>query len=234
MALNLYRFPEKHTRAALISVTNLQTQLQSIYELQLDQNVKDFLITCPQMASRLDGGKSNPQLKEKLLLRQEDDDLDLSLFLDSEVVRKLQEDDPVVDMHEGNIEDFCLALEGVSHFLYLLWNASHQRSVTLLEMELQADIDKFVMLSFCLEEQNKRVRPGQIRRLLFESAAYHEQLHESERQRYQDANNFAEKYCWKLESDFLSSRSRQQVLFELRQFYRLPQADKLRRIQNFP
>ena len=215
-----------------MTVANLQTQLQSIYELQVEQNVKDFLITCPDMASNLDGGRSNPQLKEKLLLRQENDSLDLSLFLDSEVVRKMQEDDPVVDIHEGNIEDFCLALEGVSHFLYLLWNASHKRSVTLLEMELQADVDKFVMLIFCLEQQNKRVRPGQIRRILFESSVYHDQLDDSERQRYRDANNFAEKYCWKLESDFLSNRSRQQVLFELRQFYRLPQADKLRRIDS--
>ncbi|NKB36590.1 MAG: hypothetical protein GKR93_05375 [Gammaproteobacteria bacterium] len=215
-----------------MSVANLQVQLQSIYELHIEQNVKDFLITCPDMANTLDGGESNSQVKEKLLLRQENDSLDLSLFLDNEVVRKMREDDPVVDMHEGNIEDFCLALEGVSHFLYLLWNASHQRSVTMLEMELQADIDKFVMLVFCFEKQNKRVRPGQIRRILFESAAYHEQLNGLERQRYRDANNFAEKYCWKLEPDFLSNRSRQQVLFELWQFYRLPQADKLRRIQS--
>ena len=50
------------------------------------------------------------------------------------------------------MECFCLALEGVSHFLYLIWNASFDRSVTLLEMELQAEIDKFVMLGIFLEK----------------------------------------------------------------------------------
>ena len=172
-------------------------------------------------------------MKEKLLVRQHENDLDLSLFLHSEVVRNIQENNPVHDIHEDNLEDFCLALEGVSHFLYLLWNASHRRSVTLLEMELQADIDKFVTLIFCLEQQNKQVRPGQLRRLLFESTQYHQQLEAHERQRYKDANDYAEKYCWKLESDYLSKRSRQQVLCELRQFYRLTQAEKIRRIENY-
>ena len=223
----------RHTRTAEISVAHLQFYLQDIYELQVAHNVGDFLITCPQQASDLDGSFAATEVKEKLLVRQQANNLDLSLFLHDEVVRNIQENKPVQDIHEDNLEDFCLALEGVSHFLYLLWNASHERSVTMLEMELQADIDKFVTLIFCLEQQNKQVKPGHLRRLLFETTRYHQQLDTHERQRYKDANDFAEKYCWKLESDYLSNRSRQQVLSELRQFYRLTQAEKIRRIQGF-
>ena len=204
--------------------------MQAIYELDIDQNVNDYLITSPALVDMLDRGNSNPHLKEKLLLKQDENELSLSLFLHKDVVRNLYEDDPVQDMHEGNMQDFCFALEGVSHFLYLLWNATYDRSVTLLEMELQAEIDKFVMLIFCMEKQKKQVPPGYLRKLLFETAQYHHQLNESERQRYQDASNLAEKYCWKLESDYLANRSRQQMLCELRQFYRLTQTDKLRRI----
>ena len=164
------------------------------------------------------------------MLREDGNELSLLLYLHSDVVEKMLVDDPMQRLHGGNLEDFCLALEGVSHFLYLIWNASFDRSVTLLEMELQAEIDKFVMLGIFLEKQNKRLRPGQLRKLLFETAGFHRQLNETEKQRYQDASHLAEKYCFMLESDYLANRSRQEMLFELRQFYRLTQSDKLRRI----
>jgi len=216
-----------------MSVSRLQRQLEEIYELDVGHNVNDYLITCPVLAQSLDGGQSTANLREKLLLRQEQDALSLSLFLHDDVVRKLCEDDPVQHIHGGNMQDFCLALEGVSHFLYLLWNAAFDRSVTLLEMEMQAEIDKFVMLVFCLEKQNRRVRPGELRKILFENVRFHERLDEVERQRYVDANNLAEKYCWKLESRYLANCSRQQTLSELRQFYRMTRLDKLRRINRY-
>lgn len=188
------------------------------------------MITNRCLANSLDNGNSNPYLKEKLLLKQDRGELSLSLYLHADVVVRMLEDDPLQHLHKDNLEDFCLALEGVSHFLYLIWNASFDRSVTLLEMELQAEIDKFVMLVLCLERQNKQMAPGQLRQVLFETVSFHEGLNESERQRYRDASFFAEKYCWQLEANFLNNQGRQQLLQELRQFYRLTQADKLRRI----
>ena len=194
----------------------------------------EFLITNRNLAEVLDSDNRNPGLKEKLLIRQDDDELSLSLYLHNDVVEKIRRDDPVQHLHEGNLEDFCLALEGVSHFLYLSWNASFDRSVTLLEMELQAEIDKFVMLVLCLEKQNKRVAPGKLRQMLFETASFHKELDESEQRRYRDASYFAEKYCWRLESDYMNNRGRGQLLQELRQFYRLTQMDKLSRINRPP
>jgi hypothetical protein len=192
--------------------------------------VNDFLITSHALASELDVSQRNPNLREKLLLRQDEDQLSLSLYLHNDVVEKMLQDDPVQHLHAGNLEDFCLALEGVSHFLYLSWNASFDRRVTMLEMELQAEIDKFVMLLLCLENQNKALAPGKLRQILFETASYHKQLTESERQRYRDASFFAEKYCWQLETDYLNNRGRAQLLQELRQFYRLTKMGKLSRI----
>ncbi len=202
--------------------------MQDIYEINIAHDVSDFLITNRRLANTLDGGGSSPHLKEKLLLLQEENELSLTLYLHNDVVKKMLEDDPVIHLHKGNLEEFCLALEGVSHFLYLIWNASYDRSVTMLEMELQAEIDKFVMLALCLEKQNRRMVPGYLRQVLFESAGFREDLNRTERQRYRDASNFAEKYCWRLETNFLNNRGRQDLLQELRQFYRFTQADKLR------
>ncbi len=193
-------------------------------------NVNDFLITNSDQADKLSGKRPNPNLKEKLLYKEDNDGLSLSLYLHRDVVEKMQQDNPVKNLHEGNLEDFCLALEGVSHFLYLSWNASFDRCVTILEMELQAEIDKFVMLALCLERQNRQVAPGKLRRILFETTSFHRELDDQELRRYRDASYFAEKYCWRLESDYLLKQERTRFLKELRQFYRLTQMDKLNRI----
>ena len=207
-----------------MSVNQLQRQLQDIYEVDIQHQVSDYLITCPSLAGDLAGTSVSGQ-KERLLFSQDTNELCLSLFLDDEVLRGIQDDNPLHDM-----QSFCLALEGVSHFLYLLWNASFDRKITLLELELQAEIDKFVMMVFVTQKQDRRVEPSVFRKILFENTRLHEGLDSTQKERYARASRLAEKYCWKLESDYLSRRSRQEALSELRQFYRLTQAEKLRRI----
>ncbi|MBI1731135.1 MAG: hypothetical protein HYR49_00005 [Gammaproteobacteria bacterium] len=45
-----------------------------------------------------------------------------SLYLDPEVASTLKHAAPVPQ--DGGLDHYCLALEGVSHFLYLVWYAS--------------------------------------------------------------------------------------------------------------
>ena len=112
----------------------LQQYLERLYELDVGHQVDDFVITDPKLARLLDDGPERRDSPEKLLVRQDDDTLDLSLYLDREVLARLQADDPGKSLHRGNLGDFCLALEGVSHFVYLLWNVACGRKVTLMEL----------------------------------------------------------------------------------------------------
>lgn len=196
----------------------------------MPHNVYDYLITCAEQANGLDPTGSFPNAKEKLLIRQDSDALNLSLYLDNSVVSNLLKNDPAFELHEDNFEDFCLALEGISHFIYMMWNAIHDRSVTLLELELQAEVDKFVMLANCITQQENTLTNSTLRKLLFESVKFDKALDRDERQRYRDANYFAEKYCWRLEANYLSNGSERALLNELRRFYRLDQKQKIQRI----
>lgn len=214
-----------------MSLAYIQEQLQDIYELDIPHRVSDFLITQKEQADQFGASISSKNTREKLLVCQDDNELLLSLYLHRGVVNNLTTEEANLKIDTNNLEDFCLALEGISHFLYLIWNASFDRSVTMLEMELQAEIDKFIMLGLQLQQQNHRLLPGQIRELLFESISYHDHLSRNELQRYRDANNFAEKYCWYLESHaYLQGGAQQELYRELRRFYRLNLAEKLRRI----
>lgn len=205
--------------------------MQEIYELNIDHDVNDYLVTHQDFAAGCGVLSAAEPTREKLLIQGDQDELRLSLYLHDGILRNLETAGDRMYLHHDNLEDFCLALEGISHFLYLIWNASYRRGVTLLEMELQAEIDKFIMLGILLKQQSQHPAPGQIRDLLFESIRYHDHLQPDELKRYRDANTFAKKYCWYLESRF----SRMpvpglQMLRELRRFYRLNQAAKLRHI----
>lgn len=214
-----------------MSLKHIQARLQEIYELDIDHDVNDYLVTCRHTAHKCGAPLSSMHSREQLLVCEQDDDLLLSLYLHDGILRNLETTDDRLQLHCGNLEDFCLALEGISHFLYLIWNARYRRSVTVLEMELQAEIDKFIMLGIFLRQQQQTPAPGQIRDLLFKSVAYHKHLGEEELQRYRDASAFAEKYCWFLELSFTRKRGAELQLYkELRRFYRLGLTDKLRRI----
>jgi len=213
-----------------MSLSRLQNGLQDIYELDIAHNVDDFLITSKVLAERLESNRHSTGAKEKLLVHEDEEGLNLSLFIDKNVLNRFARHDPFKHLDHRNMEAFCLALEGISHFIYLVWNAGHDRSVTLLEMELQAEVDKFIMLMNCLDEQSNLPPPGRLIQVLFENSRYREDLSREELQRYREANFHARKYCKSLENRFLRNGNKRGLLGELRRFYRLRKRDKLERI----
>lgn len=213
-----------------VSLQPLQQGLQEIYALQVAHSVDDFLLTNRELARQLGGDAALRSVRESLLVHEDDGELNLSLYLDPAVVDALDPDCPAPDLEGAGLEDFCLALEGVSHFLYLVWYASHNRSVTLLEMELQAEIDKFVLLRGVLAGAAGGSADGVLQRL-FQDVIFHADLGTEELDRYQDANRLAERYCRGLERRFFRGGSRAELLRELRGFYRLSRGDKLHHIK---
>ena len=73
---------------------------------------------------------------EQVLVAGTPDDLSMSLILDDSL---LSPDT------QWNLDRFCVATEGVSHVLYLASTAQRGR-VSAFELELQAEIDKFLVL----------------------------------------------------------------------------------------
>jgi hypothetical protein len=186
-------------------------------------------MTSKALAEQLNSGLSNGQAREKLFVHEDEEGLNLSLYLDQQVFNLMERRNLLDQLDDGDIQDFCLALEGISHFIYLVWNASHGRQVTLMEMELQAEIDKFIILAGLLRQPQGPARK-RLLRLLFYSNTYHADLSREESRRYRDASSFAGKYCQRLEEYYFGRGDRQGLLAELRRFYRLTRRDKLQRI----
>ena len=204
--------------------------MQSIYEIDVEHHVHDFLITDRKLADFLSQTDRLRDNDERLLIAEYDGGLDLSLYIDEEVINHMDNAHPVELIEQGKYSEFCLMLEGVSHFVYLIWRAKHQKKITLLEMELQAEIDKFILLQSFYDAD--RINNEFIRNWLFERHEFDALLNAEERERYECANHYAGKYCMGLQQQYSLSGLNNTLLNELRRFYRLGQEQKFRYINS--
>jgi hypothetical protein len=205
----------------------LQSLLSDFYALDLAYEVDDFVTTDSELARALDAG--GRELDEKLLIAETDGEADVSLYLDHGVLERLAQSDPLERLDADNIEDFWTVFEGVSHFTYYAWNAQREKSVTMLEMELQAEVDKYVATTLLLLRQGHRP-PRRLHHWLFEMPRLDERLDGDELDRYRRANRWAAKYCRRLSSAIASGATDEATRTELRRFYRLSQASKIEHI----
>ncbi len=175
--------------------------------------------------------QDNPRVNdERLLISEHESGIDLSLYISADVMSHLVDAHPLELLEKSKYSEFCLMLEGVSHFLYVVWNAHYQKKVTLLEMELQAEIDKFIMMQSLLDGESSRDDINYLQSWLFEKNGFDEMMTESELVRYKQASYYAGKYCMSLQQQYKLQGLNNDLLKELRRFYRLVQEDKIRYI----
>ena len=113
----------------------LQGLLARLYDAPAVHDVHDFLVTDAACAARLAGQAQPPATDEQLLMAEGADGLELSLYVDAEVLRRLDACCPMRALDERNLADYCTALEGVSHFHYVVWNTDRTREISLLELQ---------------------------------------------------------------------------------------------------
>ncbi|HEY1492750.1 MAG TPA: hypothetical protein VGF35_08995, partial [Steroidobacteraceae bacterium] len=95
----------------------LQELLGGIYDVHVDHDVCDFLVTDREQLPA--GARAGYAQEELLVAPVAAGELALSLYLDPALLRRLAAADPLERLHGGNVADCLTALEGVSHFLYL-------------------------------------------------------------------------------------------------------------------
>ncbi len=209
-------------------LSQLQQQLTDIYQVDRGHDVRDFLITDRQLAKCLGQDALLANTDESLLVAQDDDGLEMSLFLDGEMLARLEAAGPMACLHSTLLDDWWKVIEGISHFNCVAWKASQDRTVTLLELELQAEIDKFVSTMFLAMEQSNRELMAGLHARLFEGVSFHQDLDNEQLERYRSANGYASRYCHALRQQLIDDN--QLAMSELRHFYRLQSSEKFSHI----
>lgn len=203
----------------------LQHFLENAYDVPIPHRVSRFL-TSDRSLVTLAATPSSYDAPEQLLIRQEDEMLDVSLYIEPALGERLKQGGA-----QGCIAmaDLAMALEGVSHFHYLVWNAERQRRVSGLELELQAEVDKFLTLA-----NGKRFRQSlDLHRWLYDQFHISPNLTRNETSRYRTANYYAARYWRELLRRYPNGWPQPALRNELRRFFRLPREAKMARIKAF-
>ena len=209
-------------------LAELQDHLTKIYRVDPGYDVRDFLITDPVVAGTLGQGALLSNSAESVLLVEEDDGLAMSVFLDRDLLERLQDAKPFKQLKADQLNDLWTVLEGISHFNYIAWRARKNRNVSLLELELQAEIDKFVSTLLIAVAQDDCEFSSKLHGWLFDDVSFSPELDRNQQERYSTANDYAARFCHRLMDRW--SRDQREVLKELRQFYRLSQREKISHI----
>jgi hypothetical protein len=205
-------------------LADVQRGLEQLYRIDTELDVRDFVVDNAARAELAPGLARTP--REQLLVAERDGEVELALFVDERVLANLAANDPRARLDDANLADFLLTVEGVSHFVYLAWRARRKRPVSALELELQAEIDKYVTCLLLLWPK-AGAAPADLRTRLFDAFELAPDLDGDERDRYLAANSNARAYAARLDARYLTHGRLFAMLDELRWFWRLGLRDKL-------
>jgi hypothetical protein len=207
----------------------LQDLLAGIYDVPLAHDVYDYLVTDPGCVP---GAERRPACDEQLLVARDGDGIAIALYLDPQVLSRLAAADPLENLTAGNLADCWTALEGVSHFHYLAFHAGHDHEISRLELETQAEVDKYVATFLLLRRQQPGHFPLELHRILFGQAYVDPQLPPGRAALYRRASAYAARFCRRIEGRLRrpAEAEAREVSAELRRFYRFTEARKLAHI----
>ena len=183
--------------------SRIQRGLENLYRLDRSAGVDEF-VAHPGEGER-----------EGLLVRQTSDGLELRLHL------------PKLGESGEDLDPICQIIEGVSHFVYIADRASRERETTQLELELQAEVDKYVVLAASVDGFDETTS-RRLRGRLYESVAFIHGADTIEGERYRVANDRARRFTGRLEREFIARARYGELRDELRRFFHMSQSEKLR------
>jgi hypothetical protein len=188
---------------------DIQSRLMRYYALDEQPHVDDFVSARHDVA------------RERLLVRHADDALELALELPADVVGEGRALD---------LDRLCQVVEGVSHFVLVAERARCDLPTTQLELELQAEVDKFVLLALAAERPLAAGERAVLHDRLFAHARFLHPEGTELGERYRTAHRLAERFTARLDRDHLVRTGGDGVIAlqeRLRRFYRAGPAGKI-------
>ena len=178
------------------SVRETQRALASVYRLEVPVDAWRFLLSAADVREMLPGATP----RSGLVACEEAGELFLGLYLDP-----------------GDVACADTVVEETSHFVCLAWHASQRRPVSALTLELQSEVDRYLLA---------RLR-GRDALGHFEGFVWDDWMDAETRDRYERAHEAGRCYCHGLETRYPGRADLPGLLEELRRFYRAPGPAKL-------
>ena len=170
-------------------------------------------------------GPGNPGART--MVRQSNDgDVAVSVYYPDSLIDCLERNDPTRRLDDGNVDAFGVLVEELDHFLVIAERFRSGGVMSLLELELHANVTKHLVLSHFVARLRgaRRLAPSDaawIRWHLFDKGEYSDP-DPAVRARYRDASRLAARYVRWLQARPASARAR-----DLRLFHRMTSQEKI-------
>jgi hypothetical protein len=167
----------------------------------------------------------------RLLVRETASGVRACIYFPDAMIRHLEANPPQLGLDDRNVDAFAVLVEEIDHLLVAAERAHAGRGVSLLELELQANVSKDLVLARFLAGRRPRLDAGRkvwLRHHLFHKRAFCDG-DERVRARYDDASRFALRFLRRLEWVPAAER-----VERLRRFHRAPLSTKLSMIEEGP
>jgi hypothetical protein len=206
-------------------IGRVQEHLEAIYGFICEARAEAFVVDTEAAVQLGATGRA----EEELLVHESGEDVELALYLSPALLDRLKpyEAGPVGYLLDTDLDGYCQMAEGVSHFLYVAHTVAHGRTVSLLELEAQAEVDKFAVCLLHRWGEGVKAWADELLARLFQRVSYRPGLTARERWRYEEANRLSHQFCQRL-MGHVAGRRLDRLLSDLRYAYRLGAEAKLR------
>ena len=130
-----------------------------------------------------------------------------------------------------DIDSLCQIIEGVSHFVMIAERSRAERETTHLELEIQAEVDKYVVLATAIARPLGALdltRSHRLRAQLYDEVLFSHEPGTEVGMRYRLANSTAARFVRRLEHDYVKTGRVHEMRGVLRRFFSGGQEEKLR------
>ncbi|MGH7282751.1 MAG: hypothetical protein ACRELY_14585 [Polyangiaceae bacterium] len=185
----------------------VQTALERLYRIDDGTPVDPFV------------SAAGEHEREALLVRENEDGLEIALRI------------PKLEDTSENLDALCQIIEGVSHFVMIAERARLQRATSHLELEMQAEVDKYVVLAAATASREGALDVAQSMRLrerLYDAVSFVHSEASEIGMRYRTANRAAARFVRRIEREYFESRRIDEMRENLRRFFAGNQEEKLR------
>ena len=165
----------------------------------------------------------------RTLVREQEGGLALSIYYPDALVRCLEGNDPTRRLDDGNVDSFNTLVEELDHFLVIADRFRSQGVVSLMDLELHANVTKYLVLKMFVGKLRRasRLAPADaawVKQQIFDRGEFVAE-DPNVRARYREASRLAARYVGAL--DDLAPASR---VAALRRFHRMPPQAKVAHI----
>lgn len=180
----------------------IQSKIEQMYRLNSCPEATKYLLSPDEFRAWVHNNIDQPQV----LFLDQGTDASMGIYLGKKIFKNLGK-----SIKTFSFSDFCVMAEEVSHFIYLIWSKANGKKTSLLDLEIQGEIDKFMIASDFY--RNEQVAFEKI----FENHSFLSTLSHEDLQRYEFAHNLGKKLImeWKRKKV-----SRKNKINWLRHFYR--------------